>query len=135
MSRTPLYYFDTNILIYFFQGNSFFENLVKPYFKKLADDKIELVISAVAVTEFLSLGSSEKKADDLLEALLEIPNLEIVEIDTKIAVLAAELRRKYAFSTPDCFHLATAITKKAEKFISNDKKLKRCKEIVVEVIQ
>lgn len=47
-----------------------------------------------------------------------------------IADSAAELRARYALSTPDAIHIATAISGGATGFIGNDKGLKRVRELV-----
>ena len=44
---------------------------------------------------------------------------------------AAELRAKYGLRTPDAIQLASVIYKKGDVLITNDKGLKRVKEIKV----
>ena len=48
--------------------------------------------------------------------------------------LATELRVRYSFKTPDAIHLATAIEAKADRFLTGDHQLARCKELTVDAL-
>jgi predicted nucleic acid-binding protein len=65
----------------------------------------------------------------------QIDVVKIIPMNEEIAELAGLLRGKYNLSAPDCIHLATAIDARSEFFISNDKSLKRIKEIKVATIE
>ncbi|PSR53404.1 hypothetical protein AHMF7605_07615 [Adhaeribacter arboris] len=56
-------------------------------------------------------------------------NMEVIEINTTIAVKAAELRAKYNLKTPDTIQMATALEPNAAYFLTNDIRLKTVKEI------
>lgn len=60
--------------------------------------------------------------------------LEVVEISRPIIELATELRAQYGFKSPDAIHLASAVDAGAQKFLTADVALRKCTEIVVEVI-
>lgn len=62
------------------------------------------------------------------------PNLGLREIDQNIAHLAAKLRARYGFKTPDALFLATALEEKAEAFITNDVRLKGIENIEIVLI-
>ncbi|PIQ22565.1 MAG: PIN domain nuclease [Cytophagales bacterium CG18_big_fil_WC_8_21_14_2_50_42_9] len=55
--------------------------------------------------------------------------IEIIEINTTVAIKAAELRAKYNLKTPDSIQVATALEYRAKYFLTNDIRLKIVKEI------
>jgi predicted nucleic acid-binding protein len=124
---------DTNIFIYFFEKNPYFAKKVESFFYDLARDKKRAVTSIITQIELLSLTekSSESK---LLQLFLGVNNLEVFPVEAGIASLTAELRRKYGFSTPDAIQLATAIKQDCDYFLTNDKRLQKCKEIKVKLL-
>ena len=63
--------------------------------------------------------------------LLDIPNLEFISIDHRLALEASRIRRKYGFRLPDSIYLATAIFGKADAFVTNEEKLKKFKDLKI----
>ena len=49
--------------------------------------------------------------------------------DVEVAEKAAEIRAKYGVKPPDALQVATSLVHHAEAFITNDKELKKIKEI------
>lgn len=72
-----------------------------------------------------------KDFDDYFEDAVEI----LVPLSREIVDLATEIRAKYNFKVPDALHLAAAISSESEVFLTNDHRLDRFRELVVEVIQ
>jgi predicted nucleic acid-binding protein len=62
--------------------------------------------------------------------------IELVLIDVSAAVIerATDLRAKYNLKTPDALHYATAIEIGATVFLTGDRDLSRCSEVLVEVL-
>jgi predicted nucleic acid-binding protein len=114
---------DTNIFIYYFQKHPEFGPFVKPLFESILASEIKAVTSIIAITELLSLKAPQEDVDRLRTLFLEIPNLRTVDVNERIALDAAHIRRSYGFRLPDSIQLATAIYAKAEIFITNDKRL------------
>ena len=54
-------------------------------------------------------------------------DIELIELNSEIASLFAEIRATYNIKTPDAVQLASAIYAKADLFISNDDRLSRFK--------
>lgn len=52
-------------------------------------------------------------------------------MDKNLVNSVVDLRVNYNLKTPDAIHLATAIEHKADVFITNDKQLKKVKEIAI----
>jgi predicted nucleic acid-binding protein len=59
---------------------------------------------------------------------------EIVPLSREVIDLATSLRARYGFKTPDCIHLAAAIVNQCDLFLTNDRRLCRCRDIAVEVV-
>ncbi len=134
MTNKHLIFLDTNLFIYFFEGKGVFGLKAKKVFELLATNKAEAVTSIITQIELLSLKSSDESSKHLLELFLETPNLTVENLGPEIANEAARVRRIYGFRTPDAIQLATAIYCKAEKFITNDKRLASFKEIKIEFL-
>ncbi|MBI2430766.1 MAG: PIN domain-containing protein [Candidatus Levybacteria bacterium] len=123
---------DSNIFIYYFNESSQFGTASKLIFDALAENELRAITSITTLIEMLSSKKlSDQAAKDIVKKVLTIPNLTILDIDQKIAVGAAKIRRIYGFRTPDAIQLATAIQEKAEVFITNDRKTKVVKELKV----
>lgn len=127
-------YLDTNVFIYYFQEHPDFGVRAKKLFDRFFSGELFAVTSVLTLTEFLSKASTEEDADTMYRLFLETPNLLIVPISSEIAVVAARLRRVYSLQTPDAIQLATAVDRKVTKFITNDKRLLRCKDVAVSLL-
>lgn len=82
----------------------------------------------------------EKMGDSLIlheyeRFFYSLPNLEVFPINWYTARLGARLRSKYQnLRIPDALQLACAILNECHVFLTNDKKLKKIKEIKVMVL-
>ena len=68
------------------------------------------------------------------DAFLGQRPLQLVEITPKTIETARDLRVRHNLRTPDLIHVATAIERAADVFVTADSKLSRCSELRVEVI-
>ena len=134
MENKHFIFLDTNLFIYFFEGKGVLGLKAKKVFELLATNKVKAVTSIITQIELLSLKSSNESTKHLLELFLETPNLTIENLGPEIANEAARVRRVYGFRTPDAIQLATALYCKADKFITNDKRLASFKEINIELL-
>jgi uncharacterized protein len=64
----------------------------------------------------------------------DISASEVFPLTREVLDRATGLRARYGFKTPDAIHLAAAIIGQCDCFLTNDRRLKRCTEIQVEVI-
>lgn len=126
---------DTNIFIYYYQAHPEFGPKVKAWFEDIEGNKLRGVASIISKTELLSLKRPNSGLSKLKDQFESTPNLTVYYVDDRIALKAAELRRKYGFRLPDAIQLATAIVAKARAFLTNDDRLKKCKEIKIIVIK
>jgi len=105
--------------------------------RAVADGEFAGVTSTLTLLEVsvrpLRLGRPE--IADAYEALLEgIENLAIVRVDTRVARIGADLRATYDLRTPDALQLAACLELGAGAFLTNDRRLRRVKEIDVFVL-
>lgn len=129
---------DTPVFVYFFQRNKEYFARARIVLKAVEDGRVAGVFSAIGMIELFT-GLKKQGRNDLAfhyKAALNIfPHLMIVGgINEKIVDIASDFRVRYGISTPDAIHIATAIDAGAKKFITNDKGLKRIKEILVELL-
>jgi PIN domain-containing protein len=61
--------------------------------------------------------------------------MRVAEITTSIIERATDLRARYGGRTPDAIHLATAIDKHADQFLTGDAVSARCTEVPVKVLR
>ncbi len=128
---------DTDVLIYFYEDRKGLGDSAEKILRAIDIGKVLGVFSSVGITELLTLPLREERQDIVdyyRDDLYNFPNLRIVPIDVTIAENAAKLRAIYGLKTPDALHLATAIVTGAEFFVTNDKELKRVKEIKIQLL-
>ncbi len=114
---------DTNVVIYFFNGNI--------EIKQLLSGK-DLVLASISEIELLSF-TGITKADKIL--LLDfISQCYVVELEKGIKDLAIDLRGKYSLKTPDAIVAASAIDLGLPLFTA-DKAFRKIKELDLFLIQ
>jgi predicted nucleic acid-binding protein len=78
-------------------------------------------------------GDDERRA--ALSALLaSFPGMTWIPLALTVADRAASLRARYRLRTPDAIQLATALHASADVFLTNDRDLRRVKEVPVLLI-
>ena len=73
-------------------------------------------------------------ADKYRRVLLKSPNMRLLPLGEGVAEEAARIRASYRFKTPDAIQLASAKLSQADIFITNDRKLRRFKEVPMLVL-
>lgn len=132
-------YLDTNAYVYFLEDNPLFSDQIAHIFKSCLENDTLIFASCLITTELLVAPFRDNRPDlvTIYQNLeRQIPNLNLVKLDQKIAVKSAYLRAKYNITTPDSIHLATALKHGAEIFYTADQKLRRVKEgLTIEVLK
>jgi len=125
---------DTSILIYHLEDHPRFAKPAQKLLERIERGSDQGVFSIIGMIELLT-GVKSKQRPDLAQdyklLLAHFPNFDIYGIDERIADIASDLRATYKIKTPDAIHLATAIAKQAKIFVTNDRALKKVKEIRV----
>ncbi|OGG72524.1 hypothetical protein A3A38_04160 [Candidatus Kaiserbacteria bacterium RIFCSPLOWO2_01_FULL_53_17] len=125
---------DTSLFIYLLEDHPSYAPKAARIFDALRKGKHVGLFSALGMIEILT-GPKKQGRDDLAAQyehhLRHFPNLSIVGLNERIVWIASDLRAKYGIKTPDAIHLATSIDAGARTFITNDKSLRKVKEIRV----
>lgn len=119
---------DSSIFIYQLDANPRYLPLTAPVFRALESPAHIAVTSTVTWTELLvpAYRSSEyERIDQYLGLFSTYPRLEWIAPDLGIADLAARLRARHGFRTPDALQAATAIDCGATLFVTNDRVFRR----------
>ncbi len=123
---------DTAPIIYCLENHPVYTEVVKRFFIKCLNEDIRIVTSALTIEEYLVFPYSSGKMEymDNFKRFIKYMNIEVVDIDSKIAEHGARIRSKYiAFKAMDALQIATAIVSGCDMFFTNDKQLRQEKEL------
>jgi predicted nucleic acid-binding protein len=138
LSRVSSLFIDTAPIIYYIEAHPQFGPLAKEVFDSFLSGRITAYSSVLTLTEVLPKpieSGDAKLARKFAEFLEHGKNFNLVVITAVIAKQAGVLRGRYpVLRALDAVQLAAAIDAGADAFITNDKKLKRMKEIKVLVL-
>lgn len=128
---------DTSVFIYMFEEHSTFGKRAEKILREIERGKQKGIFSVIGMIE-LQTGPKLLDRHDIAARYREIittfPHLSVINLNEAIVELTSDLRARYKIATPDAIHLATAIVSGATTFITNDKTLKKVKEITVKMI-
>lgn len=130
MKDSKKIFFDTAPIIYYLQESDLYFNTMISFLRQNRDG--DYVISAITATEYLTypIRENDEKLINDFYSFIDDMEVEIKEIDMRIAVKAAQIRAEYKFFKPlDSLQLATACITGCDIFLTNDKQLKQFKEI------
>lgn len=129
-------YLDASAIIYSVEGRETVKAAILSRLRSIEEDGGDFVTSSMARLEVRVLPLRSGNADLLAtyEGFLSRQVLTVAPIDDAIIDRATDLRARYGFRTPDAIHLATAITHGADAFVTGDRRLSRCSEIPVELV-
>lgn len=98
---------------------------------------LKAVSSTLTLTEVLKHPIEQGRSDleqEYRNILLSGRSFRLHPVTSRVAQRAAHLRAQYNLRTPDAIHVATAIVRKCDAFLTNDIKLKRVTETRIIVI-
>lgn len=125
---------DTSVLIYLLEEHPEHARKARRLFECFEKGSLKGIFSIVGMIELLT-GVKKKGRKDLAQdykiLLSRLSNFDIYSIDEDIVDIASDLRVSYGVRTPDAIHVATAMAKDATMFITNDRSLKKIKEMKV----
>lgn len=125
---------DASVFIYLFEQNPSYEPLAAKVFDMVSGGTIHLFASSIALSEVLVRPLEQKDSEVVAlyeHAFRSIPHFSLVDIDYMTAKAAAVIRAEYSILLPDALHVAAALKAGATLFVTNDKRLKRIKDIAV----
>lgn len=123
-------FLDTSPIIYYLQCSEPYYSYMKKFWKDYVD--CNYVTSVVTVTEYLTYPyqQNDMKMVNSFYSFIEDMEIEVENIDKRIAEKAAKIRAEYKFfKSMDALQLATACINKCDLFLTNDKQLRQFKEI------
>jgi predicted nucleic acid-binding protein len=131
-------FIDTAPLIYYIEAHPQYGPLVREVVNAFQAKKVTAFTSVITLTEVLPKpieSGNMELAGQFADFLKFGGNITLIEISENIADKAGRLRGKYpALRTIDAIQIATAVYVGADVFLTNDKKLKKIREIKVTVL-
>ncbi|MEM8994709.1 MAG: PIN domain-containing protein [Acidobacteriota bacterium] len=127
MNRPPLIAVDTMLFVYLFEQSPEFGQAARRVFLAAEEGLCRLVASHLAPMEVLvkpkKVGATElcRRYRHFFDGF---PHLELVPVDQGVAEIASDLRASSRLRTPDAIHVATAISAKADLFVTEDQRVK-----------
>lgn len=126
---------DTAPFIYFIEkdaNNPQYYDKVKNFFKNGYENNAEFVTSVITMEEYFVFPYRNKNNSliDMFNRLVTTTNMEMIEINQKIANKAAQIRAEYkGFKAMDALQLAVACFTECDLFLTNDKQLRQFEEV------
>lgn len=116
---------DTTLFIYLFddEGSELREIVRDQVFGPILHGRLSAVSSVITIAEVLVRPLRDGNASlvaELIESIHSYPNLDVLSLDSAIALRAAEVRMATRLALPDAIHIATALESGAEAFVTND---------------
>lgn len=121
-------YFDTNLFIYFLEGDERYLPACLPFFQAVEDGAIEGVSGDLAVAELLvkPLRLNDSFGTEQVRALFGAQGyFKALPHDRQTLEFAAHIRATQQLGMVDAIHLATAIKARCSHILTNDDRLAR----------
>lgn len=132
MTEFKRVFIDTAPIIYYLENSSLYMDSIKKFFTMCIEQNIQIVTSAITIEEYLVFPyvSGQMEFADNFKRFIEYMNIEVVDINFKIAEQGAKIRGQYKnFKAMDALQIATAIVSGCDMFFTNDKQLRQEKEL------
>ena len=125
LDSAPIIYLVENITPY---AAVLIDRLAQPGTTQLCSElsRLECRVKPLQDNEPALLAAFDSYFTRIITTVLPLPRQTIDQ--------ATQLRAQYGFRTPDAIHLAAAIIAGCDIFLTNDHRLDKCKEIVVETV-
>lgn len=132
-------FIDTAPIIYYIEAHPKYGSIIQDVFNFFQAEKIKAYTSVITVTEVISKPIEKGNinlAKEFTDFLKHGKNLILTDITVNIAEKAGLLRGSYSdLKTIDAIQISSAIDTQAKAFLTNDKRLKKIKEIKVLVLE
>jgi len=100
-------------------GSTFLQEI----FRKNEKGDFTFFTSSITLAEVLTLPfklGNTKLVEQYEYFITQSPSLKLINVNSSIAKLSAQIRSEYGFKLPDSIHLATALEVKVDFFLTND---------------
>ena len=128
---------DTSIFIYLLENNTEFADRCEKIIEQVQFDGYHAIFASIGLIE---IYTGPKRTGDVEQIhycrnyITQLPNLIVANLNEPVIDIASDLRAKYKITVPDAIHIASAIVYGADTFITNDKALKKVKEISIQLL-
>jgi predicted nucleic acid-binding protein len=129
---------DTAALIYFIERHPLYLPLIEPFFAAVERGDVQVVTSTLTLTEVLVhpyQHGNQTLAREYSDILLHARNVGALPVSPEIAADAARLRALHGIRAPDAIQLATAQSRHATAFLTNDEGLEKVSGLHVLVLK
>ena len=130
-------FIDTAPFIYFFEANEDFCAIARDMFFDFINNNVDMITSYISEVEMKVLPKRNKQTRKIINMDNFIDEFSIIKMTLykKAYDIALEIRANYPYiKLIDAFQLAIAIDADCDYFITNDKELKKYKDINVVMI-
>lgn len=131
-------FIDTAPIIYYIEAHPKYGPLVKKVVDFFQSNQMMAFTSVITLTEVLSkpIEKGDKKLTrEFSKFLKQGKNITLTDISSNIAEQAGNLRGKYLdLRTIDAIQISAAVDIDADVFLTNDKRLKKIKEIEIIIL-
>ena len=129
---------DTMILIYLFEDHPVFGGLCESIVEAACNGTFHAVVTPITTAELL-VKPIEKDRPDLADhyrhALAGMRNVSLISLSAETGFVAGALRAKYGLPLADMFQAAVAMQGPKPTLISNDKALRKVREVNVLLLE
>lgn len=126
---------DSNVFIYYLEDNGELGDMAEKLLESVVNSRNDAVASDLVYLELLSDPDINSTRLARTTSFLESSAVKFEEISKDILLCAADLRRSNKpLKAPDAIHLATAILRGCDIFVTNDKKLAKATTDSVEIV-
>lgn len=130
-------FLDTAPFIYYFEDHPDYGEIIDQLLSSIYEKNSSFITSYITYIELIT-KPKQLGREDLLAKYREFftnsDNLSLYPLNLIVSEKTADIRANYGFKTPDAIKLATAFICGADLIITNDKELKKYKEISVHVL-
>lgn len=123
LARASRVLLDTNAVIYFLQGVPGYLPLVETLFSEVESGRLRAGISVISELELLAKPMRELREDAVENIRLFLggfPNLDVIDVDRRIAREAARIRATKGLAVVDSIVVATSVVAGFDHIIGND---------------
>lgn len=130
-------FLDTAPFICYFEDHPDYGEIIDQLLSSIYEKNSSFITSYITYIELIT-KPKQLGREDLLAKYREFftnsDNLSLYPLNLIVSEKTADIRANYGFKTPDAIKLATAFICGADLIITNDKELKKYKEISVHVL-
>lgn len=135
LARVGRVHVDASVLALHLAGNTRFTPLTRTVLELLADGRLSGCTSALSIYQLLVEAYRRGEAETAATAeryLTTIPGLDVIDVTPAIARQASQVRAQLGGSTERAVHIATALSERADLYLTQRSAFRRVAGMSVE---